>query len=133
MKPTSRDYCQFLISTQTNYTQTYFAEHQLQFAHDANLGPADFHGRYTSDVCPALEDRAIPQGNQAGAGHREMSVSSGAFAEEPYCLCNIGLGASVQACRSIQDECLCIKERHAVGIHQERTSLAHYSHGAYLT
>ena len=35
MKPTRRDYCQFLISTQTNYTQTYFADHHQHFSHDA--------------------------------------------------------------------------------------------------
>ena len=35
MKPTRRDYCQFLISTQTNYTQTYFADHHPHFSHDA--------------------------------------------------------------------------------------------------
>lgn len=35
MKPTRRDYCQFLVSTQTNYTQTYFADNHQQFSHDA--------------------------------------------------------------------------------------------------
>lgn len=35
MKPTRRDYCQFLISTQTNYTQTYFADQHEHFSHDA--------------------------------------------------------------------------------------------------
>ena len=35
MKPTRRDYCQFLISTQINYTQTYFADHQKNFSHDS--------------------------------------------------------------------------------------------------
>ena len=35
MKPTRRDYCQFLLSTQTNYTQTYFADHHQRFSHDA--------------------------------------------------------------------------------------------------
>ena len=35
MKPTRRDYCQFLISTQTNYTQTYFSDHHQHFSHDA--------------------------------------------------------------------------------------------------
>ena len=28
------DYCQFLLVSQTNYTQTYFAEHSEQFSHD---------------------------------------------------------------------------------------------------
>jgi SRSO17 transposase len=35
MKPTRRDYCQFLISTQKNYTQTYLADHHQHFSHDA--------------------------------------------------------------------------------------------------
>ncbi len=35
MKPTRRDYCQFILSTQTNYTQTYFADHHQHFSHDA--------------------------------------------------------------------------------------------------
>ena len=35
MKPTRRDYCQFLVSTQTNYTQTYFSDHHAHFSHDA--------------------------------------------------------------------------------------------------
>ena len=32
---TRLDYCQFLLSSQTNYTLTYFAEHSQQFSHDA--------------------------------------------------------------------------------------------------
>jgi hypothetical protein len=35
MKPKRRDYCQFLLSTQTNYTQTYMADHHQYFSHDA--------------------------------------------------------------------------------------------------
>ena len=35
MKPTRRDYCQFLLSTHGNYTQTYFADHHQHFSHDA--------------------------------------------------------------------------------------------------
>jgi hypothetical protein len=35
IKPTLRDCCQFLISTQKNYTQTYFADHHPHFSHDA--------------------------------------------------------------------------------------------------
>jgi SRSO17 transposase len=30
-----RDYCQFLISTKINYTQTYFADHHKNISHDA--------------------------------------------------------------------------------------------------
>lgn len=35
LKPTRRDYCQFIIATLVNYTQTYMAEHQPVFSHDA--------------------------------------------------------------------------------------------------
>jgi len=35
MTPRRQDYCQFLIITQTNYTQTYFADHHPAFSHDA--------------------------------------------------------------------------------------------------
>ena len=35
MKPTRIDYCQFLLSTQINFTNTYYADHSRQFSHDA--------------------------------------------------------------------------------------------------
>lgn len=35
MKPKRRDYCQFILSTHTNYTQTYMADHHQYFSHDA--------------------------------------------------------------------------------------------------
>ena len=35
MKPRRLDYCHFLIVTQINYTQTYFADHHATFSHDA--------------------------------------------------------------------------------------------------
>lgn len=35
MKPTRRDYCEFLVATQTNYTQTYLADYHPHFSHDA--------------------------------------------------------------------------------------------------
>ena len=35
IKPARKDYCQFIIATITNYTQTYMAEHQPVFSHDA--------------------------------------------------------------------------------------------------
>jgi SRSO17 transposase len=35
IKPTRKDYCQFIISTFTNYTQTYMADHRPIFSHDA--------------------------------------------------------------------------------------------------
>ena len=33
-KLTHWDYCQFLLVSQNNYTQTYFADHSEQFSHD---------------------------------------------------------------------------------------------------
>ena len=30
-----KDYCQFLLSSQINYTLTYFADHTTRFSHDA--------------------------------------------------------------------------------------------------
>ena len=35
MKPTRVDYCQFLLSTQMNFTLTHHADHHLHFSHDA--------------------------------------------------------------------------------------------------
>jgi hypothetical protein len=35
MEPVRRDYCQFLLATHINYTQTYFADHHPYFSHDA--------------------------------------------------------------------------------------------------
>jgi hypothetical protein len=35
IKPTRQDYCQFIIATFINYTQTYMADHHLGFSHDA--------------------------------------------------------------------------------------------------
>jgi hypothetical protein len=35
IKPSRLDYCQFLIATFTNYTQTYMADHHPAFSHDA--------------------------------------------------------------------------------------------------
>jgi hypothetical protein len=32
---TRLDYCQYLLSSQINYTLTHFAEHSEQFSHDA--------------------------------------------------------------------------------------------------
>ena len=34
-KVTRLDYCQFLLSSQINYTLTYFADHSEHFSHDA--------------------------------------------------------------------------------------------------
>ena len=34
-KPTRSDYCQFIIATITNFTQTYMADHHMEFSHDA--------------------------------------------------------------------------------------------------
>ena len=35
MKPTRIDYCQFLLSTQINFTNTYYADNSKDFSHDA--------------------------------------------------------------------------------------------------
>ena len=35
IKPSRKDYCQFIIATTTNYTQTYMADHKPAFSHDA--------------------------------------------------------------------------------------------------
>ena len=35
MKPTRIDYCQFLLSSQVNFTLTHYAEHHVSFSHDA--------------------------------------------------------------------------------------------------
>ena len=35
IKPTRKDYCQFILATFTNYTQTYMADHCPEFSHDA--------------------------------------------------------------------------------------------------
>jgi hypothetical protein len=35
IKPARKDYCQFIIATITNFTQTYMADHKLVFSHDA--------------------------------------------------------------------------------------------------
>lgn len=35
VKPTRKDYCEFIIATFTNHTQTYMADHHAVFSHDA--------------------------------------------------------------------------------------------------
>jgi len=35
IKPTRKDYCEFIIATFTNHTQTYIADHHISFSHDA--------------------------------------------------------------------------------------------------
>ena len=54
MKPQRVDYCQFLVGTQINYTQTYFADHCRHFSHDAI-------NRYLNDdkITPAVAWKAI--------------------------------------------------------------------------
>ena len=34
VQPTRLDYCQYLLSSSTNYTLTHLAEHSQQFSHD---------------------------------------------------------------------------------------------------
>lgn len=73
MKPTSRDYCQFLMSTQVNYTQTNFSDHYSSFSHDAinrylqdaNLKPADVWNlvkdtiEYDDEACLVFDDSVL--------------------------------------------------------------------------
>lgn len=54
IKPARKDYCQFLIATITNFTQTYMADHKPVFSHDAiNRYLAD------DDVSPSSVWRSI--------------------------------------------------------------------------
>jgi hypothetical protein len=54
MKPKRVDYCQFILSTQINYTQTYHADHHPHFSHDA------INRHLQADkVTPALAWKAI--------------------------------------------------------------------------
>jgi hypothetical protein len=73
MKPTSRDYCQFLISSQVNFTQTYFADHHRSFSHDAinrylqnaHITPADVWNlvkpsiEFDDDACLIFDDTVL--------------------------------------------------------------------------
>ena len=66
MNPTShqlltrRDYCQFLLSSQKNFTLTYFAEHSVKYSHDQlnrylsfdNITPADIWAEAKHHVIP---------------------------------------------------------------------------------
>lgn len=57
-KLTHEDYCQFLLVSQTNFTQTYFADHREDVSHDdlnrmmrhAQLSPRDLRDRVRSDL-----------------------------------------------------------------------------------
>ena len=73
MKPTRRDYCQFILSSQTNYTQTYFADHHPHFSHDAinrylqddNVTPEELWNgvkdviEYDDDACLIFDDSVL--------------------------------------------------------------------------
>ena len=54
MKPQRVDYCQFILGTQINYTQTYFADHHRYYSHDAI-------NRYFSEdkITPSAAWRAV--------------------------------------------------------------------------
>ena len=57
-KLTHEDYCQFLLVSQTNFTQTYFADHREDVSHDdlnrmmrqAKLSPRDLRERVRSEL-----------------------------------------------------------------------------------
>lgn len=57
-KLTHEDYCQFLLVSQTNFTQTYFADHRDDVSHDdlnrmmrqAKLSPRDLRDRVKSEL-----------------------------------------------------------------------------------
>lgn len=73
MAPARQDYCQFLLSTQINYTQTYFADHHRHFSHDAinryllndNVTPSDIWAstkdqiNYDPDGCLIFDDSVL--------------------------------------------------------------------------
>ncbi len=73
MKPTRRDYCQFILSSQINYTQTYFADHHPHFSHDAinrylqddNVTPEELWNsvkdviEYDDDACLIFDDSVL--------------------------------------------------------------------------
>jgi DDE superfamily endonuclease len=84
MKPTRQDYCQFILATQINYTQTYFAEHHKYFSHDAinkymvsdNVRPSEVWKRvkdnieFTPDGAIIFDDTVI---NKEYAKHIEAA------------------------------------------------------------
>ena len=55
---TRLDYCQFLLSSQINYTLTYFAEHSRRFSHD--LANRYLAGERITPLA-ALGERARPR------------------------------------------------------------------------
>jgi hypothetical protein len=73
MAPDRKDYCQFLLSTQINYTQTYFADHHRYFSHDAinrylnndNVTPSEIWAAikdqidYDADGCLIFDDSVL--------------------------------------------------------------------------
>ena len=73
MKPKRKDYCQFILSSQTNYTLTYFADHHQHFSHDAltrylhedGLSPATAWERikdtirYSQNACLIFDDTVL--------------------------------------------------------------------------
>ena len=78
MKPTRRDYCQFLISTQTNYTQTYFADHHPHFSHDAIIAATLITAiieRFIFRILWPVSDRLVKSGNWKKDTHaRDLGI-----------------------------------------------------------
>jgi hypothetical protein len=60
IKPTLRDYCQFVISTPTNYTQTYFADHHRHFLHDAINRYMNNANITQANVWDSIKDNIVP-------------------------------------------------------------------------
>jgi hypothetical protein len=58
LRVSRRDYCQFLLATQKNYTQTYLADHHAYFFHDAvnrymisdHITPAEVWAKIRADI-----------------------------------------------------------------------------------
>jgi hypothetical protein len=73
LKPTRRDYCQFILSTLINYTITYMAEHHPVFSHDAinrylfddDVSPSSVwlavkgEIRYSENACLIFDDTVL--------------------------------------------------------------------------
>jgi hypothetical protein len=73
MGPKRRDYCQFLLATHINYTQTYLADHYPYFSHDAisrylrddNVGQSEVWStikntiNYHQDACLVFDDSIL--------------------------------------------------------------------------
>ena len=80
-----------------------------------------------------MEDRAIPPGGQAGARHREMPVSLGQGAEEPYWLRDSGMDSFHCAGQEFEDDDLQHEGEADVELHAARTYSAIGADGVHLS